>query len=214
LLLVGTGLSPELTQLCRDESIPLISVGRRPPGTQLVASVTGSNREGAWQMAEHLVQQGYRRLALMAGSAESPTNREREVGFISYLASRGLPAPEREIGHCQRDGAFQAARKLLSLEHRPDAIFCTNDDMALATIEIARGEFGLEIGRQIGIAGCDDNEEAAWPTFDLTTYALPMQTMAEQAVTLLTSMTQSKDPVHVIVDGVLKPRRSTQRDPN
>ena len=214
LLLVATSLSPKLAEQCRDEGIPVISIGRRLPRTKQVASVTGNSRDGAGQVAEHLVQQGYRRIALMAGSADSPTNRERETGFTAYLASHGLPAPEREVGHCDREGAFQAARNLLSLGRRPDAIFCTNDDMALATIEIARYEFGLEIGREIGIAGFDDIQEAAWPTFDLTTYSLPMDTMIEKAADILVGTPQLKDPVHAVVDGILKPRRSTHRSRN
>jgi DNA-binding LacI/PurR family transcriptional regulator len=214
LLLVAATLSSKLTQQCRDEGIPVISFGRRPPRSKHVAGVTGNSREGAGQMAQHLLQQGYRRLALMAGSPESATNREREAGFTAYLASQGLPEPEREVGHCQRDSAFQAARNLLSSERRPDAIFCTNDDMALATLEVARYEFGLDIGREIGIAGFDDIEEAAWPTFELTTYSLPMEAMIEKAVALLIGKPGLKDSVHVVVDGVLKPRRSTQRSQN
>lgn len=211
LLLVAASLSSKLAEQCRDEGIPVISFGRRPPRSNHVASVIGNSRKGAAQVAEHLLQQGYRHLALMAGSAESPTNREREIGFTTYLTSRDLPAPEREVGHCHREGALQAARNLLSRGRRPDAIFCTNDDMALATIEVARHEFGLEIGREIGIAGFDDTEQAGWPTFDLTSYSLPMEGMIEKAVAVLLSTTRPKDPVHVIVDGVLKPRRSTQR---
>jgi DNA-binding LacI/PurR family transcriptional regulator len=211
LLLVAASLSSKLAEQCREEGIPLISFGRRLPKTNRVASVTGNSRKGAGQIAEHLLQQGYRHLALMAGSSESPTNREREAGFTAYVTSQGLPAPEREVGHCEREGALQAARNLLSLERRPDAIFCTNDDMALATIEIARLEFGLEIGREIGIAGFDDTEPAAWPTFDLTTYSLPMEPMIEKAVAVLLNTPRLKEPVHLVVDGVLKPRRSTSR---
>jgi DNA-binding LacI/PurR family transcriptional regulator len=83
--------------------------------------------------------------------------------------------------------------------------------MALAAMEVARYEFGLEIGRQIGIAGFDDIEEASWPSFDLTTYSTPVEGIIEQAVTLLLSTPGQEVPRHTVVEGVFKPRRSTQR---
>jgi DNA-binding LacI/PurR family transcriptional regulator len=124
-----------------------------------------------------------------------------------------LNSPDREVGHCRRDGAVQATRILLSRKPRPDAIFCANDDMALAAIEVARYEFGLEIGREIGIAGFDDIEEASWPSFNLTTYSLPVSTMIEKAADIVLSTTRSGHPAHQVVAGALQPRGSTQRSP-
>jgi DNA-binding LacI/PurR family transcriptional regulator len=143
--------------------------------------------------------------------AESSTGRERESGFIAHLTSQGQPEPPCEIGYFHREGALQAARKLLSRKPRPDAIYCVNDYMALSAIEVARYEFGLEIGGQIGIAGFDDIEQASWPSFDLTTYSISVESIIEQAATLLLSTPEQQVPRHTIVDGVFKPRRSTQR---
>ena len=210
LLLMATSLSPRLAEQCRDAGIPTIFFNRRPPKKDF-ASVIENNREGAEQIAEHLLQQGYRRPAVITGLAESSTGRERESGFTAYLTSKGLPEPECETGYFQRDGALQAARKLLSGKPRPDAIYCVNDYMALAAIEVARYEFGLEIGRQIGIAGFDDIEEASWPSFDLTTYSIPVESIIEQAATLLLNPPGHEMPQHAVIDGVFKPRRSTQR---
>jgi DNA-binding LacI/PurR family transcriptional regulator len=148
----------------------------------------------------------------VAGLAESSTGRERESGFIAHLTSQGLPEPEREVGYFQREGALQAARKLLSRKPRPDAIYCVNDYMALAVIEVARYEFGLEIGRQVGVAGFDDIEQASWPSFDLTTYSISVESIVDQAALLLLSTPGHEIPRHAVVDGVFKPRRSTQRE--
>jgi DNA-binding LacI/PurR family transcriptional regulator len=211
LVLMGTSLSSKLAEQCRKEGIPGISFNRSPRNARGFASVTGNNRDGARLIAEHLLQQGYRHLAFMAGFAGSSTVRERESAFTSYLASQGLPAPDREVGHGTRDGARQAARNLLARKPRPDAIFCANDYMALAAIEVARYEFGLQIGRELGIAGFDDIEEASWPSFELTTFSLPVETMIEKVVAMLLTTPRFKTPGQIIVDGVLKPRSSTRR---
>jgi DNA-binding LacI/PurR family transcriptional regulator len=210
LLLMATTLSAKLAAQCQDAGIPLIFFNRRPPRKDL-ANIIENDRAGARRIADHLLQQGYRRPAVITGLAESSTGREREAGFIAHLTSEGLAEPERECGYFQRDGALQAARKLLSAKPRPDAIYCVNDYMALAAMEVARYEFGLEIGRQIGIAGFDDIEQAAWPSFDLTTYAIPVEKLIEQAATLLLHTAGQEIPRLTLVEGVFKPRRSTQR---
>jgi DNA-binding LacI/PurR family transcriptional regulator len=211
LLLMATSLSAKLAEQCHDEGVPILFFNRRPPRVKVFSSVAENNSEGGREIAEHLLQQGYKRLAVVAGSAESSTARERESGFTAYLTSRGLAAPEREVGHFHREGAVQAARNLLSRKPRPDAIFCVNDYMALAAIEVARYEFGLEIGREIGIAGFDDIDEASWPSFELTTYSVSMESIIDGVAAFLLNTPRQKNPLHTVIDGVLKPRRSTQR---
>lgn len=211
LLLMATDLSPKLAERCHQEKIPVIFFNRQPRKTGNFSAVLNDNREGARQIAEHLLQQGYRRIALIGGLKESFTSREREAAFTAYLSKKGLPPPAREVGHFHRDGAIEATRRLLSHKQKPDAIFCANDYMAIAAIEVARYEFGLEIGRDIGIAGFDDVEQAAWPSFNLTTYVCPVDAMIEEVLQILLAETDAKQPVRAIVNGVLKLRGSTQR---
>lgn len=212
LLLMTATLSPTLADRCRNEGIPVIFFNRQFGRAREFISVAGNNRKGAQQIANHLVQQGYQRLAIMKGDPESSTSRERETAFISWIKRRGLPAPLSATGHCRRADSMEAARRLLSSKSRPDAIFCVNDHMALATIEVARWEFGLEIGRDIGIAGFDDVEQSSWPSFDLTTYSYPVEEMIEEVSEMLLADPISTQPAHKIVDGVLKVRGSTRQD--
>ena len=130
IVLMAATLSPKLAEQCHAERIPVILLNRRQRNSKAFTTVAGDNREGARQIAEHLLRQGYRRLACIAGLAESSTSSEREAGFTSHLSAQGMRAPEREMGRFRRDGAMEAARSLLSRKQRPDAIFCVNDFMA------------------------------------------------------------------------------------
>lgn len=214
LLLMAATLSPQLAERCHNEKIPVIFFNRRTARAGHFASVVGNSRDGVRQIAGHLLEQGYRRIAMIAGFRKSSTGRERETAFAAYLSERGLPPPETAVGQFQREGAMRAARLLLSRKDRPDAIFCANDYMAFAAIEVARYEFGLEIGRDIGIAGFDDVEQASWPSFDLTTYSLPVDAMIEQVVRILLCEPGAWQPTNTVVDGMLKCRGSTLRDRN
>jgi DNA-binding LacI/PurR family transcriptional regulator len=211
LLLISALLSTTLAEHCRAAGIPVIHFNRVGQNAAGMSTVTGANREGARQVAEHLVQQGYRNLAYMANFRGSKTNRERETAFTGYVTSQGLPEPQSVLGHFHREGAMTAARDLLSQPKRPDAIFCANDYMALATIDVARFEFGLTVGKDLGVAGFDDIEQAAWPPYDLTTYSHPVDQMADKAVELLLQDVGAEEVSNVVVEGELKCRGSTRR---
>jgi DNA-binding LacI/PurR family transcriptional regulator len=211
LILIASSLSPTLEERCHDEGVLVIFLNRRPRASLNFASVVGDNRNGGRTLAAHLLAQGYRRPAIMVSTPDSSTGRERQAGFKAGLAAHDIPEPHVEAGGSERDNAIQAARKLLSRSPRPDAIFCVNDEMALATIEVARSEFSLAVGPEIGIAGFDDTPEASWRSFELTSYSLPVEAMIERAVTILLSSPRAAQMLHDTVAGALKPRSSTQR---
>ena len=211
LILIASSLSPKLEEQCHDEGVQVIFLNRRPRSALNFASVVGDNRDGGRKIAEHLLAQGYRRPAVMVSTPDSSTGRERQTGFLAALATHDVPSHKPEAGGSERANAIEAARKLLTRRPRPDAIFCVNDELALATVEVARCEFSLDVGPEVGIAGFDDTPEASWRTFDLTSYSLPIEAMIEHAVTILLNSPRSKKIVHETVEGMLKPRSSTQR---
>ena len=211
LVLISANLSSKISKECRVAGIPVIFLSRLSRQTEGMSSVTVAAGEGARKIAEHLLQQGYRRLAYMVGFSDSETNRERETTFAEYVTEQGVIAPQRIVGHFQRDGAMAAARNLLSQRRKPDAIFCATDYMAIATIEVARYEFGLEIGRELGVAGFDDIEQAAWPSFDLTTYSQPVAAMINHVIAMIQRTSGSPSSSRIVVEGELKCRGSTQR---
>jgi len=211
LVLISANMSTALAGRCSSAGIRILHFNRVVRIAHGASTITGANALGARKIAEHLLNQGYRRLAYMANFRGSKTNREREKAFSQFVTGQGLPAPQCVLGHFQREGAMRAARELLKQRHPPDAIFCANDYMALATIEVARFEFGIKVGREVGIAGFDDIDHASWPSFDLTTYSHPVDKMADKAVDLLLQDSSTTD-THVVVEGELKCRDSTRRD--
>ena len=232
LLLMSADLSPKLASRCEDAGIPKFwfAKSRMPPVLLAIASeasncpfgfggktggivsVTGDYRNGGRKIAQHLVEQGYHRLAYMAGLKNAPADRERATALSGYLAKQKLPAAQIVTGHYQREGAMAAARAVLSQPLPPDAIFCGTDYMAIATIEVARFEFGLKIGRELGVIGFGDIEQASWPSFDLTTYSQPVSIMVQKVVDLLLEDRPVAHPERIVVPGELKCRKSTQRD--
>lgn len=132
--------------------------------------VVADNRAGAALAARHLVQTGHRRIAELTGPARNPLTLQRASGVAEVLDELGLPRPEGWIlqGDFSVESGRQAARAILSLPDRPDAILCHNDEMACGLMaELQRN--GLAVPRDISVTGFDNIEMSAHLTPGLTT---------------------------------------------
>lgn len=211
LVLMSASITSQVVEQCVSSGIPVISCVRVSRSFKGMVSVTGDNIGGSRIVADHLAQRGYRRLAYLASFRNSPTSSERESTFSDRVESLGLKRPQIISGHFERERAKAAVRDVLSRSKRPDAIYCANDYLALATIEVARYEFGLEIGPELGVVGFDDIDQAAWPFFSLTTFSQPSTPMVTEVVRLLLKDGKSDLPSRIVVPGTLICRKSTEK---
>jgi len=211
LVLLSTALSPKLALQCRNAHVPIVLMNRTSAEPH-VSSVNGDNLGGARAIAAFLLAGEHKRLAFMAGMEESSASHERERGFGAYLAEQGVGPPIREIGQFTHAGAAAAMRRLLNRTDRPDAVFCANDQMAVAAIDVARYEFGLEVGREISIVGFGDTPMASWPSFAITTFTQPTEAMVAAAMEIIGMLRLGRrEAVRSVVEGELVIRSSARR---
>lgn len=211
LILASTSLSSPLAQECREAGVPVVMVNNIDPDSA-IASVAGDNRKGGETIAAFLHAGGHDRYGFISGVESSSTSSEREAGFNSFFSDRGLPLPVRAVSNYRPESGMAAARSLLGVKAPPNALFCVNDQMAMAAMEVARHEFGLRIGQDISIVGFDDTGLSAWPSFSLTTYSQPAAQLAASTMALLGNVMEQADaPIeHVIVPGQLIIRTSAR----
>jgi DNA-binding LacI/PurR family transcriptional regulator len=213
LVMVSASVSSNFADECRLIGLPIVLLNRKTDSEQ-ISSVTGSNAKGAETIASFLLEGGHRRYAFIAGLENSSTSRDREESFTRQLTRSGKQLAARATGHFSFEAAMDASRRLLSSRSRPDAIFCANDYMAIAAIQIAHREFGLDVGREISIVGFDDAEPAAWPVFNLTTFVQPAQLMADRVAEILHHLLDSTETAaskKIVVPGDLIVRGSARR---
>lgn len=210
LVLLSVNLSSTLAYECEKAHVPIVLLNRTTKDYS-ASSVTGDNVLGARTIAAHLLAGEHKRIAFIAGSDNSSTNLDREMAFTGYLAENGVALASREQGHFAFDAAMDAARRLLTATPRPDAIFCANDLMAIAAINVARHEFGLNVGQDISIVGYDNVDMASWPAFSLTTYSQPIAQMVNAALCTIGALREN--PIqheHHVLPGSLIVRGSTR----
>lgn len=176
-----------------------------------VGAVSVDNVEVSRKVADLLLDGGAKTFAYIAGLPEASTNRERLHGFKERLNARGVKNIAVETGNFNYEEGCAAARTLLSATPRPDAIYCGNDVMALAAIDVARAEFDLSVPQDLSVVGFDDIGTAATPAYGLTTVRQPIAEMIEAAADLMLRLIEGPDsrPLEIRLKSELIQRSST-----
>lgn len=188
-------LSSGLVKLCKQRGVPIVMFNRVQdvPGTSAVAT---DNIEGGRVIARYLVKGGHQRIALLGGWEKASTNQDREFGFRAELADLGHNLVDYARGDFDLPTTVSATRRLFDkpAHERPDAVFVTNDYMALEAMGVIRHQLGLKIPDDVSVIGFDDVPRAAAPEFSLTTFQQPLERMVELSVDLLISDISSDQP--------------------
>ncbi len=184
LVLASTTLSSELAEQCAAAGVPIV-LFNRTTDRAAVSSVTSDNRLGGRRVADFLLAGKHRSFGYVAGIAGSSTNRDREAGCRERLRAAGINDMIKVEGYYSHEGAREAARRLFSRKAPPDAVFCANDHMGLAVMDVARYEFGLRIPEDVSIVGYDNASLGQWDSYALTTVEQPIGIMVEAAIEML-----------------------------
>lgn len=138
-------------------------------------SVDTDDRAAARQVTAQLIEHGHRRIGFIRGRADHRVSEQRYLGFADAMHARGLPIDPQlvQTGTFEFAGGLECARSILESPNPPTAIFASNDDMAAATMCIAR-QMNLVLPDQLSIVGFDDAPIATmlWP--QLTTVRQPV----------------------------------------
>ncbi len=209
IIAASVSMSSPLAARARAAGIPVVLFNRGQEGAGF-SNVTSANYDGARAVAEFLLDGGHRQIAHIAGWQGSSTGRDRARGFIDVLKEAEVTPFAVVDGMYKRSVAMECTRQLIS-NTRPDAIFVGNDHMAFAVLDVLR-EANLIAGRDISVVGFDDVPQAAWASYDLTTYRQPVNRMVDATVSLLLEQIGSGQarPQKIEIEGELILRGSAR----
>lgn len=153
------------------------------------------NHAGAFAMVRHLIATaGHRRVAFIGGPARNFDARERERGYRDAMARFAPEAPLQIFeGDFTEAAGYRAGQDLLARGDRPDAVFAANDMTAVGCL-LAFREGGLEVPRDIALAGFDDIPIARYISPPLTTVRVNIAEMGRSALELLAGEFASSGP--------------------
>ena len=163
------GTPPEDIRLAEENGLPVVLVARSVEGAD-VPAFRGDDAYGTALATNHLIALGHRRIAMIGGTDQTSTGRDRFQGYLNAMEEAGLEVKPslRIAGPRTKQAGFAAVAQFLALKDKPTAAVCWNDLVAIGLMNgIARA--GLAPGVDISVTGYDDLEEAAIATPALTT---------------------------------------------
>jgi len=175
--------NPLIVGLLEARGIPFSRIGSLHAGSGFAVSV--DDEGAARQATEHLIALGHRRIGFIAGSDEYELSALRVAGWRAAMAAAGLACEDLLA---QGDFSFAsgsaAAHALLALSPPPTAIIASNDQMALATLQLAQ-ERGLHLPRDLSLISFDDTPIVRFVRPALTAVVQPIAAVTARAVELL-----------------------------
>jgi LacI family transcriptional regulator len=161
--------------------------------------------EGAYKGTEHLIKQGCKRIAHVAGPKHLLISRRRLHGYRSALLDYGFAIDENLIVESEynTNSALIVARNLLNNTERPDGIFASSDNIAIGC-HAAITEAGLFMPNDIALVGFSDLPVAALLNPPLSSVAQPAFEMGRSAALLLISLIKNPKENVSPITNVLK----------
>lgn len=154
-----------------------------------ISSVTIDNFNSSREATNHLIELGHKRIAFISGLLNSDVCRDRLSGYKSALENSDIELDSKLIykGDYSYESGEKGAKQLLSIANPPSAIVCANDSMAIGAMKVIR-ESGFNIPEDISVVGFDDIDVSSRVFPSLTTIAVPINIMAEEAIKMLISL--------------------------
>jgi DNA-binding LacI/PurR family transcriptional regulator len=166
------------------------------------------NIEAGYTMANHLLEQGCKKLAFVSPKNPAMTVEHRNIGTREALLQNGFSARSLIRIYIENDDFKKAAAELLA--SNADGVLCANDATAAALLR-ALLDLDVKIPEQIKVCGFDDVKYASLLSVPLTSYQQPCQLMGRFAVeTMVNRIKHPDSPTHhIALQGTLIARESS-----
>ena len=205
------GTPPEDIAMVEENGLPAVLIARSVEGAQ-VPVFRGDDAYGVGLATNHLISLGHTRIAMIGGTDQTSTGRERYRGYVVAMEKAGLEVKPtyRISGPRTKQAGFEATGEFLALKEKPTAAVCWNDLVAIGLMNgIQRA--GLVPGVDISVTGYDDLAEAEIATPALTTVWNGQSEVGERAARALVARMRGVETVRPfeLIRPILRERDST-----
>jgi LacI family transcriptional regulator len=204
--------NPLIIGLLVAHGISFARIGSLRPGPGFALSM--DDERAARLATGHLIDLGHQRIGFIAGPAEYEVSGWRVDGWRAAMAAAGLPVDGLlAVGDFTYASGKAAAAQLLGRSPPPSAIVASNDQMALATLEVGRDR-GLAVSRDLSLISFDDTPIVRFTDPPLTAVVQRIAEVTSRAVELIiadrTGKHVSAEPVVVPAELVIRGSTAAQ----
>jgi DNA-binding LacI/PurR family transcriptional regulator len=169
----------------------IVVIDRLPPGLDGVNCVTIDNEVGAYKATKHLIDEGHRRIGLLAGNINLDTGQQRLDGYRQALQEQGLTLNDQWIRTAETNAAlvgkqigYHGTLEFLDMAETPTALLCTSNTIVIGAL-LALQERQIHIPREMAVVSFGNMEWTPLLTPPLTVVTQPTFAMGCRAAQML-----------------------------
>ncbi|ROS47345.1 LacI family DNA-binding transcriptional regulator [Curtobacterium sp. PhB78] len=212
ILLASMTESRAQVEAAKQHGLPVVYVNYEPTEVDACSVVVDNERAG-YVAAQHLIEQGCRRIGFVSARPDLQPVARRRAGLLRAIAEHpGVELVDVDAGDIDPPGGTDAGARIAAMPvaERPDGVLGVTDLLAMAVVSELRAA-GIRVPEDIPVSGCDHNSVAWGGAVPLTSVTMHGEEMGATAVALL--LEELSDPMHVhrtvVLGSELVPREST-----
>lgn len=141
------------------------------------------NITAGFMATKHLIEQGCKRIAHMAGAQHRNVYMDRQKGYLEALRQYNLPIDESLIlnsDYLSSEEGIKMTRHLMSLPEPPDGLFSANDTAAVSAIQYAKKN-NIRVPQDLAVIGFNNDPVSLIIDPALSTVSHPAVSMGQIA---------------------------------
>ncbi len=205
LLVSASKQPPDLAvyEQVRAMNMPLVFFDRQIEGLGF-SSVTVDDRKGSFEAVNYLIEQGYRKIAHIAGTSAVTIGRERRLGYEDALRKHNIPlhAPWIIEGGFDERHGFDAFGEILQSGNIPEAVFATTFPVSLG-IRAAIRKYAPALQGKLQILSFGEGTMSEFHTYPHICINQPAHQIGKYAIEILLNEVESKEdkpPQHLVLN--------------
>ena len=193
-------------QSLHDRGFPIVFFDRAVESIH-THKVIVDNNKGAFDATEHLIKNGFQRIANLAGSPHLSITKDRIMGYRNAIETNGLHYEEAYTQYCLHGGMVyeeveKALDAMMALSNKPDAIVASADKLTTNCIRYFKSK-NIRVPEDIALIGFSNLDIADLLSPSLSVVRQPAFAMGQIATELLLKMIESKRAVSEFENRVL-----------
>jgi DNA-binding LacI/PurR family transcriptional regulator len=180
-----------LTRLQR-RGIPLVFFDR--DSEEIDASkVMVDNEQSAYEAVKHLIENGCKRIAFLAGPKNVSVSNQRRMGYSRALQEAGIESDPSLIIHSDyfQDSAIAKTHQLMKEANRPDGILVVSDRLAIGVL-IALRELNISVPDEVKMVSFNNEPICSLVSPTISSIAQPLEEIGRLSVELLLEQIEHK----------------------
>ena len=163
-----------------------------------IPSVVIDDEKSAYEMVQYMVRMGHKRIGFIGGRRENIHTAQRLGGYQRALFENGILFDPNLVfyGDWSRESGYEGAKALIP--QGVTALFGISDKMAGGIYDYLE-ENGITVGKDLSVAGFDNESISAYFRPQLTTTELPLSEIGKIAAELLLDKLENENDIEAPV---------------